>query len=252
MPYKNFSTRAEALSRSPAIHHVRMRVLIHEMSVKNFSIVADRVAMKDQLSNIETHFDLFDKTHRFPDNGLYVFLDLEDWNKKWQDLNSALDFKSGDKDAKKFPKSQLHNNNSGGPSFEETPQWDFNDASQVFRNTLRIMSNQLISLEGVLNRESFENGYHIPWVENESTGAFFSSEQFKFRPRSLLIDPLNIGNPAWPGIANMNVVSDLPDTLIDVDYIYVWGLRSNTDRPRIVIDTETFRIDEIRSIVTAD
>lgn len=253
MSYLNYSHRAIALSTSPAIHQARMRVLIHELSAKNFSITSDRIAMKDQLSNVETNFDLFREDKRFPDNGFYVFLDLDDWNKKWQDLQSALDFKPGEKDPKKYPKSQIHTStiNQNNNNDEEHMHWDFNDASQVFRNTLRIMSNQLATLEGLLNRESFESNFHLEWHQSKSTIPFFKSF-FSLRPRAFLVDPLQLDNDGWPGIANTNEITDLPDTVIDVDYIYLWGRRSGTDRPRLQLDVSTFKIVDCRSLITAD
>jgi len=254
MSYQGYTSRAEALSTSPAIHQLRFRVLIHELSVKNFSIVADRIAMKDSLSNIETHFDLFSISKRFPDNGFYVFLDLDDWNKKWQDLQSALDFKSSDKDPKKYPKSQIHtstisqSNNNGD---EERAQWDYNDASQVFRNTLRIMSNQLATLEGLLNRTSFEQSFHINWVDT-STLSYFQNFPISFRLRAFLVDPLQLDNEAWPALINTNNLYELPDTPILVDYIYLWGSRSVAERPRLRLDINTGKIDGCVSVVTAD
>jgi len=251
MSYKSFSPCAEALSTSPCIHQLRMRVLVHQLSLKNFSINADRVAMKDQLANIETHFDLFSATKRFPDNGFYVFLDLDDWNKKWQDLQSALDFKSSEKDPKKYPKSQLQIS-SNNQDNEDKMHWDFNDASQVFRNTLRIMSNQLGTLEGLLDRSKFEDTFHAVWQVNLQTDEFFDGLNFGFRPRGFVVDPLNLENDTWPGVNNVNTLAELVDIAIDNDYIFIWGSRSNTDRPRLRIDVLTRRIIECRSIITAD
>jgi len=246
MPYEGFNSHSDALSSSPAIHHLRLRILVHELSSKNFSVVADRTAMKDMLSNIETHFNLFSREQRFPVTGLHVFLDLADWNKKWQDLQSALDFKSGDKDPKKYPKSQL----SSGD--QEQLNWDLNDANQVFRNTLRIMSNQLATLEGVYDRQSFEKEYHLRWHDNFETDTFFRSTPFSFRPRGFYVDPLDLESDVWPMLANVNTIFELPNIPIRNDYIYLWGVRSAAERPRMRIDVVTGRIDECVSVITAD
>jgi len=249
MAYEGYTKNVQALANSPAIHHAKMRLLVHELSVKNFSIVVDRVAMKDLLNLVEIHFQLYAQDRRFPDNGIYVFLDLADWNKKWQDLQSALDYKSGNKDPKKYPNSQM---NTGDSNKEEHAGWDFNDANQVFRNTLRAMSNQLATLEGCLDRGTFETSYHLTWDSIDTVGSFMYLKQLRFRLRGFLVNPGDLEAEAWGILVNMRPISAVVDEDLEVDYIYLWGDRSAAERPRIRLDVDTGRIYGAISVITGD
>lgn len=122
-----------------------MSFIVAAQSV-NFSIQEQRSQVLQRLANM-MHMYPVERTRRFHAEGLFVCTIHGDWSRKFQQLRTALSYKDLAKDNK-----------------AKVPLSDISDAMVSFQNALTAMMDQMIRMDGVFDRDSFEAQMGIGWV----------------------------------------------------------------------------------------
>jgi len=141
MSYEDrYHDRAEVLSYMAWYNVKELSKAIREIRNINFSIVEKRQQALQRLGNLPSDAP-YDRDRRFPGAGYYVCEGVGDWNRKIQQLKSALSFKSHDKDEK---------------TKTDQPKSAIDDASQAFWNATGDIINQIIRKDDLFDRRGFE------------------------------------------------------------------------------------------------
>lgn len=147
MSYAQYSDRASVLE---CFRWYNVRALARELNAIrniNFSIVEQRQQALQRLGNITSDAP-FSGRMRFHD-GVYVCEGLGDWSRKFQQLRSALSTKERVKDS--------HVREGVSTSA------DISDPLQAFHNALTSMLDQLVRMDGLYTRASFEAEFALVW-----------------------------------------------------------------------------------------
>lgn len=135
---------------------------ISEIKGINFSIVEQRQQALELLNKTPKMQNFFNYDVRFP-NSLLICENQGDWPRKFQQLRSALCFKS------RYDEAKLK---TDPRSIAEGPGLDnFSDASQAFWNATTNILDQIVNGHGVFTREEFENYVSTRWVVPVVQGA---------------------------------------------------------------------------------
>jgi hypothetical protein len=122
----------------------------------NFSITEQRQQTLQRFGNLDDVCP-FDIQSRFPENDLYICEGFGDWSRKFQQMKTALTFKSYDKDDKSKKTGEESSIKSLG---------DYNDSQQAFWNSTTSMLDQIKRNDGVWDRNRFEAYFGLHWVAN--------------------------------------------------------------------------------------
>lgn len=152
MPYTIYPDRAASMEFVPWYDARELGATIAAIRKINFSIVEQRQQALERLGNMLDECP-YDPDHRFPTGKRYVCEGYGDWARKMQQLKSALNYKPLDKDDK------TRNTAPGsGPSVGHQ-----DDPQQAFFNATTSMFDQLVRLDGVFDRASFERSFGLVW-----------------------------------------------------------------------------------------
>lgn len=209
MAYNNWTDSLQNLATAFWYDVVEARAVLLQLEQFNFAIVGERVAARDALKGLDEHHPIA-RDKRFEDGfRQFVCRDQGAYPKYIQMLYSSLDYKEGDKDPKKPGNATNKPAPTAGDVEMEKP-WNFNDASQQYRNAIREFSNALARRENVHSRNSFEAYYNITWVapaNNITLRQIIANDPFLSKTRN---GAVLIGNNAarvttadWPGVANV-------------------------------------------------
>jgi hypothetical protein len=239
---------------------IRRAVRIAQQS--NFSLVASRQLVRDAFTDIDVR-EPFNLNSRFDDSQLYTCADRETWPKLFQMLYSSLDYKEGDKDSKK-PGNARKPAPIDGDVEPEKP-WNFNDASQQFRNAVREMQIAMNQRVATYRQASFERSFNYNWTESTISQICRTLiEQYGFNDTNFCVgNTRNLAvDWAWPGTANtrlLGVMIRQPNQGADVinpgDNFVVWGTRrEHNARGRIGIAriNNVWEIVQCQAVPTAD
>jgi len=147
--YQTFPQNIHILSNAP--WH-KIEVLMDEINALrrvNFSIVEQRQQALERLNNLPSE-RVFEQDSRFK-FGSYVCEMWGDWPRKMQQLKSALSFKERQVEKK-----------DALPDLSS-----FQDAQMAFWNSTTNIIDQLVRLDGVFDREKFENYFSLEWAALE-------------------------------------------------------------------------------------
>lgn len=123
----------------------------------NFSIVEQRQQALERLNGLATH-EPVGEFLRFDDDYLYVCEFAGDWARKIQQIKSSLSYK--DKDLKMM--SSFKDEKRGEDKHDM-----LSDSSQAFWNATTSVYDQLIRLEHVYDRDTFEEEHNLDWISEE-------------------------------------------------------------------------------------
>lgn len=148
MPYENWTSKVEVLSYGPWVTAKSLKRTLGALQGTNFSIQEQRNQAMARIADLggEAPFGAED---RFPDVGLYVCLDYLDWGSKMRQLRSSLLVKDYAKDDKHKGSTTV----------------DISDNIVSFHHSISSMLDELNRLDGVFNRESFEDTFCLEWAE---------------------------------------------------------------------------------------
>jgi hypothetical protein len=149
MPYQNVPGNFGVLSLAPWYRVTDLMDAIKQIRKVNFSIVEQRQQAFERLAKLADDCP-FTINEQFPAQGLYVCEMIGDWDRKFQQLKLALSYKDHSKDDKfREGKDQF----PGG----------INDAQVAFWNSTTAIMTQLINMDNVFSRLSFELKYSLTW-----------------------------------------------------------------------------------------
>lgn len=125
----------------------QLMIVMKQLNKLNFSLSNLRQQGLTTFSGLNTDCP-FSKTKQFPDD-LYVCTGAGDWARKFQQLVTALSYKSRDKDQKTARDDQSHA--------------DYNDSQQSYYNICTQIVQQIVGRQYVFDRTFFESYYGLKW-----------------------------------------------------------------------------------------
>jgi hypothetical protein len=157
-----------------------LETMLEKLSKLAFDIQKARNEGIDILAGVQRKHHLFSATVRFPAEGAFICVDRDDWPTKFEQLQSALNFKMPDiaatnKDQTNQQLSFSQNKGSGSnKSYQEQDKDDVNIQSMsnqdkleksrlAFTNGISGMRKQLN--DALLDQWLFEHKYTIVWKE---------------------------------------------------------------------------------------
>jgi len=254
MPYDNIDENQLVVFLSPWYEARDLRRAVMEVSQIDYSKVAERKRARDIFTRLETDVP-FSEDKRFPPNVLYVYQDDGDWNAKFQQLYSSLEYVEGDKDQKKPGNTHKPAPTAGDVELEKP--WSYNDASQQFRNVIRLMANQIARMQGVYGRKSFEARFGWLWSDIQDALELRDHVKGVIKPDQMLIGDTTARSATgvWPGVAHtIPFDGDLEDLSLD-GWVYLWSRqRVANHRVRIGFVIASGRYTPLETLVepTAD
>jgi hypothetical protein len=152
--YHNMSTFHSVLLYSPWYSVPQLLAEINFLRGINFAITEQRQQGLARINKLITVAPFGPKS-RFPVDGLYISELSGDWARKFQQLKSALSYKSQQTSASR--KSELKDGK------QEAPDQDYSDAQQAFWNATTTMYDQIIKIDHVYDQAKFEKDFGFDW-----------------------------------------------------------------------------------------
>lgn len=153
MAYHDVTPLFTVLSYAPWYDLKQLLSMVHQLRKINFAIVEQRQQALERINSLVTICP-FGDTQQFDADHLYVCEMLGDWPRKFQQLKSALSFK--ERDLRTIvPRQEQSNSNVEVGSVS--------DAQQAFWNATTSILDELIRLDHVYSRESFEEYLNLDW-----------------------------------------------------------------------------------------
>lgn len=127
-----------------------IETLIHLRKI-NFNIVESRQKGLKDLADIVL-MNIYSGTERFPNKDMIHEM-RGDWARQFQQLKSALSFKSRDLRTQGYKEEETNGRGS------------VSDAQQAFWNSTTVMMESIKDLKNVYDRKEFEEEYGLTWHE---------------------------------------------------------------------------------------
>lgn len=147
--YTNYPTRAQVLESMPWYRVRDLLPVINALRAINFGLTEQRQQALQRLANLP-HDSPYAVDSRYAD-GAFVCEGLGDWASKFQQVRSALCFRDRSKD------QHIREH-------AESLYGNYNDSSQAYYKALNAIYDQIVRLDGVYTRDSFERDFGLVWA----------------------------------------------------------------------------------------